>query len=45
MSFYDLIRTALEIRRQRGVYASARFLRSFGVCREERRKVLGAPSK
>ncbi len=45
MSFYDLVRTAIVIRRQRGVYATARFLKSHGICIEERRKLLAEMSK
>ena len=42
MSFYQIVRTALEVRRQRGVYAAAKFLKVQGVYPEDRRKVLAA---
>jgi hypothetical protein len=42
MSFYDVVRTALTLKRHDGVYATARFLKSQGVSAEERRRLLSA---
>ena len=40
MSFYEIARVALSMKRQRGLYAAARFLKAARVSREERRKLL-----
>ena len=42
MSFYEIVWAALRIRRERGAYAAARFLRRAGVNLEDRRKILQA---
>lgn len=40
MSFYDVVRSALAMKRELGLYATARFLKTQGVCVEDRRKLL-----
>jgi hypothetical protein len=40
MSFYEIVFIALSIKRERGAYATARFLKKLGVQLEERRKIL-----
>ena len=40
MSFYEIVRTALRVKRQQGLYATARFLKSAGLRLEDRRKLL-----
>jgi hypothetical protein len=42
MSFYQIVRAALRIKRERGAFATVRFLKRVGVNLEDRRKILGA---